>query len=104
MNRVGLEVAGAVIGVVLLFLFIQAERANGKLTDQLKVCGQANGQLTAKIKSNAVEEGKLNEQLEARHLADCRDAYDAGAKRLRDDKAIAAGRYLPGAGAGKAGR
>lgn len=104
MNRLALEIVGGVAAVVLLALLLGSQQAVGRLNDELTACGKAKAALASQIKSKAIEEGQAHEREIENHLAACRDAYDAGAKRLRDDRAISAGRYLPGVGAGHAGR
>jgi hypothetical protein len=95
------EIALALAAVVILGLGSSLSKANTKITDlrasrdEWRVKSEA---LTKQIKAQAKDEGKRYEKTEAEHLAACRSAYDAGARKLRDDKQIAAGRYLPKSG------
>jgi hypothetical protein len=86
--------------VVLAFVAMGSSlmRANSKiatLTSDLHDCSDNAKKLENQIKDTAVEEGKRYEAVEAQWRAQCGAAYDAGAKRLRDDQAVAAGRYMP---------
>lgn len=93
----------AVAGFILLAFHWKADAAQAHAdllvaNKALKACKDQSAALVAQIHAQAVEEGKRYEKTEADHLAACHDAYVAGAKRLRDDKAIAAGRYVPKSG------
>lgn len=104
MNRLIAEIGGAAVAVLLFVLLLNSQGTIGRLKDQLATCGRARDAAVQQIKDNAIEEGKRYAALEAQHLGNCRDAYDAGAKRLPDNQAVSAGRYVPRSGASPAHR
>lgn len=99
---------GAVVAVLAFISMGSAlAKANGKIGDLRSARDESNRKvaaLTAQIKDQAKQEGQRYAEEEARWRAQCGAAYDAGARRLRDDAAVTAGRYMPRGGSGSAGR
>lgn len=93
----------AVLGFVGLSLHWHAQAAQAlselaQARKDLKACSDRTTTLEKQIKSQAIEEGKRYADAEEKARAQCAAAFDAGARKLRDDKAIAAGRYVPKSG------
>lgn len=101
---IGLAVA------IAAFAFLAKSLADAKTTirtleGEVAACGQRAAALEKQVKDTAEKEGKNYEAVEAKWRAQCGAAYDAGAKRLRNDAAaVAAGRYVPKPRPGAPGR